>query len=119
MNTSIRRTLYSIVVLVGLNPALVAAQGAAAEQLVIRGGWLFDGISDTRRRNTGIVIQQDKIVGVDGDNEQQVLATTELTAVQGKVKAGSNGDVLTGLEQIGRTLQEIENILANFKLPTP
>lgn len=52
-------------------------------------------------------------------NEQQVLATTELTAVQGKVKAGSNGDVLTGLEQIGRNLQEIENILANFKLPTP
>jgi imidazolonepropionase-like amidohydrolase len=74
MNYSIRLTLCAIFVFVGLTPALMAAEGdgAGAGQLVIRGGWLFDGISDTRRRNSGIVIREGKIVGVDV--EQELLA---------------------------------------------
>lgn len=35
------------------------------EQLIIRGGWLFDGVSDTRRRNTGIAIRAGIITSVD------------------------------------------------------
>ncbi len=74
MNTSIRPILYAIFVLLGFIPAWVLAQdnGAGADQLIIRGGWLFDGISDTRRSNTGIVIRDGKIVDVEG--AQQLLA---------------------------------------------
>jgi methyl-accepting chemotaxis protein len=52
-------------------------------------------------------------------NEQQALAVNELAAVQAKAKAGANGEVLAGLEEIGRNLKEVENILANFKVPVP
>lgn len=52
-------------------------------------------------------------------NEQQALAADELAAVQAKAKAGANGEVLAGLEEIGRSLKEVENILANFKVPVP
>jgi len=44
------------------------------DQLVIRGGWLFDAVSDTRRPNTGIVIQKGKISAVDVDAKQLILA---------------------------------------------
>ena len=36
-------------------------------ELVIRGGWLFDGIRDTRYRNTGIVIRDGKFIEVGAD----------------------------------------------------
>ncbi|MFQ5846195.1 MAG: hypothetical protein ACE5IQ_00820 [Candidatus Methylomirabilales bacterium] len=50
---------------------------------------------------------------------QQALAVRALDAVQGKVKAGSHGEmILAELERIGRNLREVENILAHFKLPT-
>jgi imidazolonepropionase-like amidohydrolase len=76
MRYSIRLVFTTIIFLLVLTPALVRAQGSEAEAapLVIRGGWLFDGISDARRRNTGIVIQNGKIAGIDVDSEQQVLA---------------------------------------------
>ena len=41
---------------------------SGGEELVIRGGWLFDSVSDTRRRNTGILIQDGKIVAVDAES---------------------------------------------------
>ena len=47
-------------------------------QLVIRGGWLFDGVSDNRRPNAGIVISDGKIVAVDADIEQQVLTMAQV-----------------------------------------
>jgi len=47
-------------------------------QLVFRGGWLFDSVSDERRANTGIVIQNGKIVEVDADVQQQVLSTANV-----------------------------------------
>ena len=52
-------------------------------------------------------------------HEHNAFALQELTAVQRKVKSGENGDVLEGLEAIGGRLREVENILANFKVPTP
>jgi len=33
----------------------------------VRGGWLFDGVSDARRRNAGIVIRDGKFAEVDAD----------------------------------------------------
>jgi len=72
--------LISKVVLALLVPQLVLAQWAEGQegQLVIRGGWLFDSVSDERRPNTGIVIQDGKIVEVDADVQQQVLSTANV-----------------------------------------
>ena len=48
-------------------PAFAQFSVSGDAELVIRGGWLFDSVSDTRRRNTGIVIRNGKIVEVDAD----------------------------------------------------
>jgi len=50
--------------------ALAQWSASGGESLLIRGGWLFDGVSDTRRPNTGIVIQNGRIVEVDADVQQ-------------------------------------------------
>ncbi|MFQ6024797.1 MAG: hypothetical protein ACE5NW_18955 [Acidiferrobacterales bacterium] len=50
--------------------------------------------------------------------EHQAQAAKELASLQEKAKAGLNGDVVKGLEVIGRNHRELENILANFKVPT-
>jgi hypothetical protein len=61
--------LVSKVVLLLLAPQLALAQWTDGQegQLIIRCGWLFDSVSDERRPNTGIVIQDGKIVEVDAD----------------------------------------------------
>ena len=61
-------------------PESVLAQWAdtADGSVVIRGGWLFDGVSDERRPNSGIVIRDGKIVEVDADIQQQVLSTANV-----------------------------------------
>lgn len=76
MKYSLQHVIYAFTVFVLLTSSLVRAQEdkAQADQLIIRGGWLFDGISDTRRRNSGIVIENGKITGVDIKDEQQSLA---------------------------------------------
>ena len=80
MKYSLRHIIYLVTVLVLLKPSLVHAQEnkAQADQLIIRGGWLFDGISDTRRRNSGIVIQNGKITSVDIEDAQQSLANATI-----------------------------------------
>jgi imidazolonepropionase-like amidohydrolase len=67
MQLSIRLAICVTTLLVGLAPAWGNAQGTevAAGSLLIRGGWLFDGISDTRRRNSGVVIRKGKITDLD------------------------------------------------------
>jgi imidazolonepropionase-like amidohydrolase len=78
MKSSIR--LVKTLVLLLLAPQLVLAQWTEGQegQLVIRGGWLFDSVSDERRPNTGIVIQNGKIVEVDADVQQQILSTANV-----------------------------------------
>ncbi|MCP5093682.1 MAG: amidohydrolase, partial [Gammaproteobacteria bacterium] len=73
-------TLVSTTVLALLVPQMVLAQWTEGQegQLLIRGGWLFDSVSDERRPNTGIVIQDGKIVDVDADLQQQVLSTANV-----------------------------------------
>jgi len=63
-----------------LAPQLVLAQWTEGQegQLVIRGGWLFDSVSDERRPNTGIVIQNGKFVEIDADVQQQVLSSANV-----------------------------------------
>mgnify|MGYP001824671872 CR=1 FL=1 len=69
-----RNLVCILAVLVTLAPFQAYADVSAAQagSLVIRGGWLFDGISETRRPNTGIIIRDGKITGVDVDATQQV-----------------------------------------------
>jgi len=55
MNKTLK--LVSKMVLILLTPQLALGQWSVEQegQLVIRGGWLFDSVSDDRRPNTGIV----------------------------------------------------------------
>jgi len=50
----------------------------SADLLVIRGGWLFDGIADERRPNSGIVIEDGIFVAVDADIPPQILQTARV-----------------------------------------
>ncbi len=67
MQHSLQLVIYAITLLAGITPVLVHAQGLEAETgpLLIRGGWLIDGVSDTRRRNSGILIRDGKIAALD------------------------------------------------------
>ena len=71
---------HAITVLIFFLPLTAHAQWSESSEgeLVIRGGWLFDGTSDTRRRNSGIFIQDGKIVVVDADARQQFLASASV-----------------------------------------
>lgn len=57
MQTFIRKSLATIALCLLLAPLPGQAQWSepTTDQVVVRGGWLFDGVSDTRRKNTGIV----------------------------------------------------------------
>ena len=61
-------------------PQLLLAQWSEGQagQLVIRGGWLFDGVGDERRPNSGIVIRDGRFVEVDADLGQQVLSAADV-----------------------------------------
>jgi adenine deaminase len=92
-------TLISKIVLGLFAPLLVMAQWSEGQegQLVIRGGWLFDSVSDERRRNTGIVIKDGRIVAVDADVEQQVLTAANV------IDLADTDTVLSGMiDLVGR-----------------
>ncbi len=65
--------LFASLMLALLTPHLTHAQWSDEKQndLLIRGGWLFDGLSDVRRPNTGIVIYNGKITEVDADTSER------------------------------------------------
>lgn len=75
MHYLVRFVTCVVCVLAVQAPTLASGQDEETDQkpLVIRGGWLFDGVSDTRRRNIGIVIRNGKIDGVDVSEGQQDL----------------------------------------------
>lgn len=80
-----------------LHPGLDAQQAArqTAAQLVrpvvIRGGWLFDGISDTRVRNTGIVVIAGKFAEVGADLKGRDLSNARV------IDLDDNATILPGL----------------------
>jgi imidazolonepropionase-like amidohydrolase len=86
-------TLVGNIVLVLFTPQLVNAQWSEGQegQLVIRGGWLFDSVSDERRPNTGILIRGGKIVAVDADIGQQALNAANVIDLAG------NDTILPGM----------------------
>ena len=78
MNHSTRFVLQVSTALIFLAPVMAQAQWAEPGdgKLIIRGGWLFDGVSETRRRNSGIVIRNGKIVEVDADVRLEILSAS-------------------------------------------
>lgn len=69
---------YLVALLLASQPVPAQWSDGGDGYLVIRGGWLFDGVSDERRRNTGIVIKDGSIVAVDADLEEQVLSAADV-----------------------------------------
>ena len=59
--------IYLTLFLIASMPTLASDNNGSVdtEPLLIRGGWLFDGISDARRRNSGILVEGGNIIGVD------------------------------------------------------
>ena len=49
-------TIAGVLLILALS-AVAQWSEPSAEEIIVRGGWLFDGVSDTRRQNTGIVIR--------------------------------------------------------------
>jgi hypothetical protein len=80
MQHSIRPGICAIALLAFFTPALVGAQGTEpkAGSLLIRGGWLLDGISNIRRPSSGIVIRENKIVALDVATDQQEFTPAQL-----------------------------------------
>jgi imidazolonepropionase-like amidohydrolase len=78
MNHSSSFAVKAATVLIFLAPVITQAQWAEPGEgkLIIRGGWLFDGISETRRRNSGIVIRNGKIVEVDAGVQLEILSAS-------------------------------------------
>ena len=72
--------LFSKLVLLLLAPGLALAQWAEPRpgRVIIRGGWLFDSVSDDLRPNTGLVIQDSKIVEVDAGIQQEASGTVQV-----------------------------------------
>ena len=68
----------ALILLLVFSTAYAQWSDPPSDEIVIRGGWLFDGISNTRRQNTGIVIRGGKIVEVDADLQGKVLTATSV-----------------------------------------
>ena len=80
MNLSISRlcNTAALILLLVFSTAYAQWSDPPSDEIVIRGGWLFDGISNTRRQNTGIVIRGGKIVEVDADLQGKILTATSV-----------------------------------------
>ena len=59
-----------------LPATLVFAQWAenSGNRVVVRGGWVFDGIADRRKKNTGIVIEGGIFTTIDAHLDESVLS---------------------------------------------
>jgi imidazolonepropionase-like amidohydrolase len=85
MTHSARFALHAMITLIFLAPSMTHAQWSGPQDgvLIIRGGWLFDGVSDTRRPNSGIIIRNGEIAEVDADLQQPILTTADVMDLQG------------------------------------
>ena len=116
MYAFIRKSLITTGLCLLLTSAAVYAQWSepSSDQIIVRGGWLFDGISDTRRHNTGIVIRDGKFAEVDADLQERVLAsanvidlTDEDTILPGMIDLHAHYNF--NLVDVGRTEEVVYN----------
>ena len=74
-------TLISTLILISFN-SFAQWSEAPSDEILIQGGWLFDGVTNSRRENNGILIQEGKIIEVDTKLKNKLhpsLITIELT----------------------------------------
>jgi imidazolonepropionase-like amidohydrolase len=62
--------------------ALAESPESDKGELILRGGWLFDGVSSSRRPNSGIVIRDGKIAEVDADVQENLSSNTNVIDLQ-------------------------------------
>ena len=81
---SARFALHAMITLIFLAPSMTHAQWSEPQDgvLIIRGGWLFDSVSDKRRPNSGIIIRNGDIAEVDADLQKQILTTADVIDLQ-------------------------------------
>ena len=93
MQTLIQRLSSSFVLCLLLAPPVSHSQWSEppSAQTVIRGGWLFDGISDTLRRNTGIVIRDGVFAEIDVKPGASVLEASTV------IDLGDSETILPGM----------------------
>ena len=84
MNHFFRFALHATTFLIFLTPLMAQAQWSDPKDgtLIIRGGWLFDSLSDTRRRNSGIIIRNGVIAEVDADIQSLSLSNPKIIDLQ-------------------------------------
>jgi imidazolonepropionase-like amidohydrolase len=105
---------FAAVVLMLASPAVAQWSEPSAEDIIVRGGWLFDGVSNTRRQNTGIVIRDGKFAEVNADLQEQVLAAANVidltdadTILPGMIDLHAHYNF--NLVDVGRTEEVIYN----------
>jgi len=76
--------LHATTILILLIPLIAHAQWSEPRDgtLILRGGWLFDGISDTRRPNSAIIIRNGVIAEVDAEVQQQIIPNATVIDLQ-------------------------------------
>ena len=84
MTILIWRLTILIATLVVIAPVSGFAQWTERERedLIIHGGWIFDSVSDTRRRNSGIIVRGGKIAEVDADLGQRMMNAANVIELQ-------------------------------------
>ncbi len=80
--TSFAMRIIALLILVAPPVAHTQWSDPVEGHLVVRGGWLFDGVSDARRRNSGIIIRNGEIVEVDADVDQEILSVANVIDLQ-------------------------------------
>src|SRR5689334_3952324 len=75
----------------GQSPAARPTASQAVQLTVIRGGWLFNGIADTRVRNTGLVIADGKFIEVGANLTGRDLSKARV------VDLDDNATILPGM----------------------
>ncbi len=90
---SARLALHAMITLIFLAPSMTQAQWSIPQDgvLVIRGGWLFDSVDDTRRPNSGIIVRDGKIEEVDADLQQPIPITADV------MELGDSETILPGM----------------------
>ncbi len=76
--------MHATTILILLIPLIAHAQWSEPRDgtLILRGGWLFDGISDTRRPNSAIIIRNGVIAEVDAEVQQQIIPNATVIDLQ-------------------------------------
>ena len=75
--------LMACCMLMVVTPLAAQWSQPAPREVVVRGGWLFDGVRDNRVRNTGVVIRDGVLVEVGADLEGRYFPAAQVIDLKG------------------------------------